>query len=45
MTATAMRMASALKGISVLIVEDDPDTLDLLYLGPSARQRGKSSHG
>src|SRR6185503_4302071 len=32
----AMRMASALKGISVLIVEDDPDTLELLFLGLGA---------
>jgi len=31
-----MRMAGALKGISVLIVEDDPDTLDLLFLGLGA---------
>jgi len=31
-----MRMASALKGISVLVVEDDPDTLDLLDLGLGA---------
>jgi two-component system CheB/CheR fusion protein len=31
-----MRMANALKGISVLIVEDDPDMLDTLFLGIGA---------
>ena len=31
-----MRMANALKGVSVLIVEDDPDTLDMLFLGLGA---------
>jgi CheY-like chemotaxis protein len=31
-----LRMASALKGVSVLIVEDDPDTLELLSLGLGA---------
>lgn len=31
-----MRMASALKGVSVLIVEDDADTLDMLFLGLGA---------
>lgn len=31
-----MRMVNALKGISVLIVEDDPDMLDTLYLGIGA---------
>lgn len=36
MTAPAMRMASALKGVSVLIVEDDPDALDILCLALGA---------
>lgn len=31
-----MQMARALKGIAVLVVEDDPDTLDLLALGLGA---------
>jgi len=31
-----MRMASALKGVSVLIVEDDPDALDVLCIGLGA---------
>lgn len=31
-----MRMASALKGVSVLVVEDDPDALDILCLGLGA---------
>jgi two-component system CheB/CheR fusion protein len=31
-----MQMANALKGISVLIVEDDPDTLDTLFLAIGA---------
>jgi CheY-like chemotaxis protein len=33
---TAMRMASALKGVSVLVIEDDPDALDILSLGLGA---------
>jgi two-component system CheB/CheR fusion protein len=31
-----MRMASALKGVSVLVVDDDPDTLDILGLALGA---------
>lgn len=31
-----MKMAHALKGVSLLVVEDDPDTLELLSLGLSA---------
>ncbi len=31
-----MRMAGALKGVSVLVVEDDPDTLELFILSLSA---------
>lgn len=31
-----MRMVNALKGVSVLIVDDDPDLLDTLYLGIGA---------
>lgn len=36
MTSPAVRMANALKGISVLVVEDDPDTREVLFLGLGA---------
>lgn len=35
-TLSIMRMAGALKGIAVLVVEDDPDTLELFMLSLSA---------